>query len=146
MAIDSNTLPHSSDIILGGSGFAVFASIFYFWIKKTSSKINSDTYKQTAETDIIKTLQDQVDGLVKRLDHAEAENIELNKKLAHLQAMLVEHDNYKLLVERLKSKIEEKDSRYEALLVSSTEALTTSRIFLQERDKEIASLKLRLKD
>lgn len=106
---------HANDYIgYGGAGLAV--TVFLLWFRKTLSNLGVSVGRDSAEVNILKTLQEQIKDMQDRLDKAEAENHKMGEELAQVKAELGVHRGYKDLAEQLQIKLDEKSEKYEKLL------------------------------
>lgn len=129
-----------SSLLAGGGGLAIFIALFYFWFKKNYYRIASEATKDQAEINIVLTLQQEVNSLSTSLSTYIQENSDLKVKIAKLEVVVRETEEFKITINRLREKLNEKDTKYETLLKESTDLIASLRTLVEERNIKIRQL------
>lgn len=127
---------------LGTLGAVWIGRIFWRRLIKDGTEVAKDR----AEVNIIETLQSELEKLKVENSLLREKESEMSLRLGRLEAKDKEAEEYKLLIEKLRVKLDEKDSKIEKLIKehsTETGALTAK---LEMKTEEMKGLQIRILD
>lgn len=132
---------------LGAATAGTFATAWIgrlFW--RRLARDGAEVAKDRAEINILKTLQEQVQVLVQENESLRKNESDLERRLGQLEAKEQEAKEAKELIERMTTRLEEKDNRIERLIRSHADETSAMRQMISQRDQEIDLLRRRIGD
>lgn len=131
-------------------GAATAGSVTLAWLIRSFwrrlARDSAEVAKDRAEIDILKTLQHQVDVLIKENRDLRSNEADLERRLGQLESKEVEVQDARNLIKDLRTKLEEKDDRIERLIRDHTNETSSLRQMLSTRDHEVDLLRRRISE